>query len=220
MLWESDLLTQMGTELSGAGLLSGAGRKVLRQDWEGKDPSLPGKWWKVAFYASNLLAMSCILIVAAEIWLQRITDCSRDTLWWSHICWVEEKSPAPCFLGERCGLQEQASGLQAEGPMKGRSHRNILQCKPTKTYPALTVRHGAKLQYKTCTEPQIGRSENELSLFWKCWDILEISSHDGDWVCFSLFPSPHHAQGDLSVSQSTTSLGWVVSLKAGRGWEK
>lgn len=46
---------------------------------------------------------------------------------------------------------------------------------------------------------------------------LESASHDWVWVCFSLFPSSYHTQGDLLTSQSTISLEWVVLLWVGLG---
>lgn len=121
MLWESDLVIQVGMESTSASLLSDMGKKVLRQDWEGKDPPLLGKWWKVAFFASNLLVISHLFIVAVEIWLQWITACPPATFWWSHIYWVEEKSPAPCFFwGGGVGLVRTSIWAAGCGAYEGK----------------------------------------------------------------------------------------------------
>lgn len=43
MLWESDLVAQVGMEINSAGLLSDMGKEeIAGQDWQEKDPPLPG----------------------------------------------------------------------------------------------------------------------------------------------------------------------------------
>lgn len=135
------------------------------------------------------------LIMDAVIWLQLVPDCSIDFLWHSDTC--KEESVITASMFAEVLWKSKHLGCRSSVPRKEATTGTLFPRKSTLKpgwFLLLRMKLGSRI--RTTMRLRMGSSQNEFSP-WQCSDVVDVSSHDSEWVCFSLSPSPHPAPGSL-----------------------